>query len=338
MFLRVLTDAGIEGNCTTFVMGRERVEFIEKIVSPGIIGHDPLYREAIWQQMWRQSRLTFPHQLMQGPIDVCLWDIAGKAAGMPIYKLLGACREKVPAYASSRTLPTPEDYAREASQYAQKGYTAYKLHAFGDPHKDVAACRAARQAVGDDIDLMLDAVAAYDRAGSLYVGRELEDLNFLWLEEPLPDWDVEGYARLSEALDIPVAGTEVVPGSIYSTSEYLLRRAVDIVRSDVIFKGGIGPVKKTAGMAEAFGMNLEIHTTGTPLSNVANLHVMCAIKNSRYHEILVPEEFFGGGVIEDVAIDSDGCVTVPDKPGLGLEIDWDYINTHKEYETPSGQT
>ena len=335
LLLRVLTDEGIEGNCTMFLLDKAIIEHLEAVVRPILVGQDPIYREAVWQSMWRTSRLSFPHQFVQGPVDVCLWDIAGKSASLPIYKLLGACRDKVLAYASSRTLPTPDDYAKEASACVERGYKAYKLHAHGDPKKDVECCAAARKAVGDDIALMLDAVAGYDRYGALWVGRKLEELNFAWLEEPLQDWDIDGYAQLCQSLDIPIAGTEVVPGSIFSTPEYLLRRAVDIVRSDVVFKGGIGPLKKTMGMAEAFGMNCEIHTTATPLTNVANLHVMCSARNSWYHEILVPEAWFSAGVVEDVRIDKQGYVKVPDKPGLGLELDWGYINANKVYETPA---
>jgi L-alanine-DL-glutamate epimerase-like enolase superfamily enzyme len=99
-------------------------------------------------------------------------------------------------------------------------------------------------------------------------------------------------------------------------------------------KGGIGPVRKTAAMAEAFGMPCLVHSCAAPLFNVANLHILCSIKNSKYHEVLIPAENFSAGVIEDVYLDKNGYVSPPDKPGLGLEIDWSYVNRHKIYETP----
>ena len=339
MIVRVLTDEGIEGNSSQYVTGNKGLaEHIETVLRSRLVGEDPIYVEAVWQKLWRLGRNTHPHKFIQGTIDVCLWDIAGKASGLPIYKMLGGYRDKVPAYASSQGYPTIEAIVEEAGNCIQQGYKGYKVHPFdpdhADPKKDVEACIALRKALGDDIALMLDPYGLYNREQSLWVGRQLEELNFVWLEEPMPEWDIEGYSKLCEALDIPILGPEIVGGSMFSTPEYILRRAVDIVRSDVRIKGGIGPLKKTAGMAEAFGMNIEIHTCAAPLFNVANLHVMCSIRNSDYHEVMVPAEWFSAGVVEDVKIDKEGYVTLPDKPGLGLEIDWKYIDKHKIYETP----
>ncbi len=323
--MKVSTDEGIEGYSSC----RGADERSLRILKPLVVGQDPFDREKIWQNLWRATRLLDIPAYTHAALDVALWDIGGKAANLPIYKLLGAYTDKVLAYASSRTLPSPEAYAEEVLKHKEAGYTAYKLHAHGDPKKDVAACTAVRKAVGDEMVLMLDAVAAYNHEQALWVGRELEKLGFHWYEEPLRDFDIQGYVELSRALDIPIAGVEVVPGSLYSTPEYILRQAVDIIRSDVNYKRGITPLKKTATLAEAFGMMCEIHTTGNPLSNVANLHVMCSIKNTEYHEILVPEDWFSTGVIEDVRIDKEGYVHVPQKPGLGLDIDWDYIDKHR---------
>ncbi len=341
LLIRMLTDEGIEGNCTEITpaaIDKGIINHIENIVRPMIVGQDPLYNETIWQNIWWFSRNTFPHQFLQGQIDVCLWDIAGKAANMPIYKMLGAYRDKILAYASSQGRATPEEVAEEALACIDMGYKAFKLHSYdariSDPERDVADCAAVRKAVGDDIPLMHDPYGKYNRAQALWVGRRLEELNFLWLEEPMRDWDIEGYVQLCAALDIPIAGTETVPGSMFSTPEYILRRAVDIVRSDVLFKGGIGPLKKTASMAEAFGMNCEVHHCISPLSAVANFHVICSMKNTTFIELMIPRHCFNAGVIEDIKIDKEGYVKIPDKPGLGLELDWKSINARKIYETP----
>jgi L-alanine-DL-glutamate epimerase-like enolase superfamily enzyme len=181
---------------------------------------------------------------------------------------------------------------------------------------------------------MYDSFGKYNREQALWLGRRLEELNFLWYEEPTHEWDIEGYAQLCAALDIPILGLESVPGSMFTTPEYILRRAVDMVRSNVTNKGGIGPVKKTASLAEAFGMNCEIHAGMSPLSNAANLHVIGSIKNCTFCELMVPRDTFSAGVIEDVKIDKEGYVKIPNKPGLGLELDWKSINAHKTYETP----
>ena len=341
LLVRVLTDEGVEGNCGEMwpaVVAGGIVKFIETYMRPILVGQDPIYREDLWQKIWRISRNIMPHQFLQGLIDVCLWDIGGKAANMPIYKMLGAYRDKILVYASSQGRATPEEVGEEALAYKDMGWKGFKLHSWDawttDPKRDVDDCVAVRKAVGDDMAIMHDPYGKYNRAEALWVGRRLEELNFLWLEEPMKEWDIEGYAQLCEALDIPILGPEIIAGSMFSTPEYILRRAVDIVRSDVIFKGGIGPVKKTASMAEAFGMNCEVHLCFSPLSQAANLHVIGSLKNTTFFEVMTPRETFNAGVIEDIKIDKEGYAHVPDKPGLGLELDWKSINTHKTYETP----
>ena len=323
VLVRILTDEGIEGNslCSG---GRGMAEYLTPL-KPALLGQDPLDREKIWQELWRLDRLMFLPQHALGAIDVALWDIAGKAAKLPIYKLLGAYRDKVKAYASSMGLPNVEACVQQALHYKSKGYSAYKIHAWGIPDKDVELCKAVREAVGYDMDLMLDAMG-YRHEDALRIGRELEKLSFYWFEEPVQDYDIHGYIQISRALDIPVLGIEVLPGSLYSAPEYIVRGAVDMIRGDVLFKGGITAVKKMAALAEAFGMNMEIHTNCNPLGNAAHMHVTCSIKNCEFYEVFVPEEYFNFGVKEDIRIDDEGYAHVPQQPGLGMEIDWDSID------------
>ncbi|MEW6034876.1 MAG: enolase C-terminal domain-like protein [Chloroflexota bacterium] len=332
--IRVLTDEGVEGNAFALGLGGSMgvAHHIAHNMKPALVGRNPLEVEAIWQDFWSWDRLWFSPQLALGPVEVALWDIVGKVAGLPIYQLLGAYRHKVKAYASSMTKPSPEAYAEEALKYRGKGYTAYKLHCWGEPRRDMEACRAVRKAMGDDYVLMMDAVGAYSQQDALRVGRELEELNFHWYEEPLRDFDIHGYKMLCDALEIPIAGVEVVPGGLFMVSEYIVQRAVDIVRADVTFKGGIGPTKKTAALAEAFGLQCEVHSNVNPVLDAANLHVNCSIKNGEYFEQLVPEELFFFGVHEGIRIDREGYAHVPQGQGLGLEIDWDYINRFKVAE------
>jgi len=323
----IATDEGIEG--TSFGSnGLALAHYLAKL-KPLLIGEDPLSRESIWQKIWEQSRILFLPQTALGAIDVALWDIGGKTANLPVYKLLGAYRKKVKAYASSTQRPSPESYVKEALELKGRGFAAYKLHIPGIPSKDLEVCRSVREAVGDDMVLMLDPVARYDRAQALMVGRELEKLNFYWYEEPISDFDIDGLAQLSQALDIPVAGLEVRPGNLYAVKEYLVRGAVDIVRSDVQFNGGITQLKKVASLAEAFGMRCEIHTSFNPIMNAANLHVACAIKNCEFYEWWVPERLIWDfGVKKSLSVDSQGYVSVPEGPGLGMEVDWEYVNAH----------
>lgn len=338
MIVRVLTDEGIEGNSSQYVVGNQGLaEHIETRMKPRLIGKNPMYVEQIWQDIWRFTRSTHSHKFIQGTIDVCLWDILAKVANLPLYKLLGAYRDRVLAYASSQGCASIEETVAEVLECKEHGYKAYKIHLYdmdhSNPKYDLELSQALRKNLGEDFGLMHDPASMYSREEALYVGLGLQELGFEWFEEPINQWDIEGYAQLCQALHIPIAGIETVDGSMFSTPEYILRRAVDFILTDVRMKGGIGPVRKTAAMAEAFGMTCLVHSCAAPLFNVANLHILCSIKNSKYHEVLIPAENFSAGVIEDVYLDKDGYVSPPDKPGLGLEIDWSYVNRHKIYET-----
>jgi len=326
--LRVYTDAGIEGDC--FVRNQMDARELVQSVKPLVVGCDPLDREWIWQTLWRVERIYHFSIFTHSCIDIALWDIAGKAANLPLCKLLGGYRDKIKAYKSSPLTMSVDTFVQEALKAKARGYHGYKLHPEGDPGKDLAACRAVREAVGDEMDLMLDPIGAYDHEGALKVARELERLGFLWLEEPLPDWDIHGNAELARAVDIPICGVEVLPGSIYGTAEYILQKGVDIVRSDVELKGGITGVMKTAHLSEAFGLNCELHTCLSALSNVANLHCACAMKNTLYFEFLESEKTMGYGVKDFPCLDDEGYVRPPSAPGLGLEIDWEQLGAPLE--------
>jgi L-alanine-DL-glutamate epimerase-like enolase superfamily enzyme len=158
-------------------------------------------------------------------------------------------------------------------------------------------------------------------------------LGFYWFEEPLWDHDIHGYARLCDSLDISVVCTETLPGGVYSLGEYIVRGAADIIRADVSWKGGVTNVRKTMALAEAFGMNCEIHTSSYSYTDVANLHIVCASKNCDFYEFLFPLEYYNDyGVKNPLRIDKDGTIAVPQGPGFGLEIDWELLERTKVLE------
>lgn len=327
--VRILTNEGVEGIgfISLTASGVATGQYLSTL-KPLLVGEDPLDRERLWHKLWGINRLLHLPQPALGAIDVALWDIAGKVAGLPIYQLLGGYREKVRAYASTMQLNSVDDYVEQALQWQEKGYTAIKLHVEGVPERDLAVCRAVRRALGDDMILMHDPVGLYDHEQALRVGRELEELNFYWYEEPLPDTDIHGLIQLSNALDIPIAGLEDLPGNFYTAAQYITTGALDIIRGDVLLKGGITSLKKMAALAETFGVKCEIHLALSPVMNAANLHVACAIKNCDFYESFVPEEVFNFAVKEDIEIDKQGYAHVPKGPGLGMEVDWDYIDRH----------
>jgi L-alanine-DL-glutamate epimerase-like enolase superfamily enzyme len=331
VFIQIKTDEQLEGHAFAWGgrSGQATAHLIGSIIRPLLIGQDPLNREQLWQQVRRMDRWWgFLPIYAHGPIDVALWDLGAKAAGLPLYRFLGEYRRKLPAYASSLILPTTEAFVQQAREYRAKGYRAYKIHPWGDPSRDTEAYRALRSALGEEMVLMTDPVAGYNHQQALKIGRELERLNYHWFEEPLSDYDLYGYQELSRALDIPIAGVESTPGGLFGTTQYLSQRAVDIVRSDVSWKGGVTGLMKTAALCEAFGVNCEVHTTTNALLDMANLHVSCAISNCEYFEILIPQDPFCFGVRNPIKIDEAGYVHAPEGIGLGADIDFDLLDNN----------
>jgi L-alanine-DL-glutamate epimerase-like enolase superfamily enzyme len=309
-----------------------------------IVGQDPFDRELIWKWMWVAN---IPEQIAS-VVDLALWDLAGRALELPVYKLLGGARDRVKAYASTYpNLGSPEVYAEHALACKGEGYLAYKIHPhyFWDPATrqptpgrpsnidwDIATCRAVRSAVGPDYVLMYDPWGTYHTIeDALRVGRVLEELNFLWYEHPMPEYRVESYVRLARELSIPILSPEIAAGGVFTRADWILRGASDMSRIDVN-RGGITGVRKTAIVCEAYGVRCEIHMAG-----FGNLQVLGATSEdtSEYYEkgLLAP------GVDYDAPhpylrqtcdkLDPDGYITLPKAPGLGYEIVWDYIEDNK---------
>jgi L-alanine-DL-glutamate epimerase-like enolase superfamily enzyme len=340
--LRIITDEGIEGYC----FGANK-NVIDQTVKPILIGADPFYREKIWQILRERQRLhlgTLSDKVLCA-VDMALWDLAGRHLGQPVHKLLGATRDKVLAYASTMCgddleggLSTPEEFADFALKCLDRGYKAFKLHTWQppmpgapDPKRDIAACRAVREAVGPDIALMLDPFHYYSRSEALYLGRELEKLNYEWMEEPMAEHSISSYVWLTDQLDLSMVGPETAEGKMYTRAEWIVQRASDISRGGVWDLGGITPLIKTAHLCEAFGVDMEVHGGGA-----GNLHVLCAMG--------IPGKYYERGLLHPFIdyeqpapwlneltdpMDDEGYVHVSPKPGLGLEINFEYIRDHR---------
>ncbi len=321
---------------------------ITQFLGPLLAGRDAFDREQIWQQLWAAK---LPENVCS-VIDLALWDLAGRVTGLPVHKLLGGARDRVKAYASSfNNLGLPEDYAAHAVECQRQGYRAYKIHPYfaWDPATrqptvpkpppvdwDIEICRVVRDAVGDDMVLMFDPWGAYfSYADAFRVGRELERLGFTWYEHPMPEYRVEPYVKLADELSIPICSPEIAEGGIYTRADWIRRGASDISRIDVL-RGGITGAMKMAAICEGFGVRCELHMSG-----FGNLQVLGATSEDvcEYYE----RGLLGPGVDYDAVppyleeacdpMGSDGLVTVPDGPGLGYEIRWDYIDEHRLPET-----
>lgn len=326
--IRLTTDTGLQGVATALAArsGRVTEAYLYENVAPVLMGRSPAEREKIWYELWNIDRHEgfFPIYLT-GPVDVALWDIAAKAAGVPLYQYIGAYREQLPVYASSLFYHTAEDYIREALYYKSRGIPRYKVHPPGPCEFDMEIHQKLREAVGPDMTLMSDPVGEYTLDEAIRVGRQLEKLHYLWLEEPFRDFETYKYRALCAALDIPVAATETTRGCHWGVAQVIDQHAADIVRADVSWKCGITGTLKIAHLADSFGLNCEIHTTTMNYMDLVNLHVSCAIRNCKFFEYFVPEENFQFPMKGKLPIDEKGMITVPKRPGIGADLDWDLI-------------
>lgn len=331
--VRIQTDEGLEGNSflgSALGSAKRDAPFLVEVVKGSLVGEDPLARERIWQTLNRRLRGQRLHVI--GVVDVALWDLAGKVAGLPVHKLLGSYRDRVPAYASSAVLDRPQDYAEEAVHYKEAGWAAYKIHPPGEVSEDLRICEEVRRAVGDDFPLMLDPTWSYDYPDAIRVGVAIQEMGFYWYEDPLREDDLYSYVKLKQQLHIPIMATELPMAGPRSYAPWVMEQATDYLRGDVYLKGGITSCMKTAHLAEAFQMNYEVHHGSNSVNNIANLHMIMAIENCDFLEVLLPEEVQKHAVLNDIEIDEKGCAHAYDEPGLGAQIDFDLIERNKVAE------
>ena len=328
--LRIATDEGIEGHAflgtssnPASLDGPALIRFLK----PALMGEDPLDRERLNRLLWNRVRVATVRAI--GAMDIALWDIAGKKAGLPIHRLLGSYRDRIPAYASSEIHADAAAYAEQARHYQTTGWAAYKIHPPQRWRDDIKVCEAVRKAVGGDYTIMLDSTWSYRYEEALRVGRAIEEMGFYWYEDPLADQDLYNYVKLKQKLDIPILATEYPIGGLDSYIPWITERATDFLRGDVAVKGGITTLVKTAHLAEAFRMNFEIHHGGNSLNNFANLHVIMAIRNTEFFEVLLPDGMQKYGLAQDIVVGPDGLVHAPTAPGLGADIDFALIERNK---------
>jgi len=328
--VRIGTDEGIEGHAflgtssnPASLDGPGLIHFLKPI----IMGQNPLDRERLNRLLWSRARTASIRSI--GAVDVALWDIAGKIASLPIHRLIGTCRDSISAYASSEIHTSVQAYAEQARYYRDTGWKAYKIHPPQRWREDVKVCEAVRKAVGDDYTVMLDSTWSYRFEEAIRVGQAAEALGFYWYEDPLAEQDLYNYIKLKQKLTIPIMATEYPIGGLDQYAPWIIHQATDMLRGDVAVKGGITTLIKTAHLAEAFRMNYEVHHGGNSLNNFANLHVIMAIRNTEFFEVLLPDAMQKYGLAEDIAPDKNGMVHAPTEPGLGAKIDFELIERKK---------
>jgi L-alanine-DL-glutamate epimerase-like enolase superfamily enzyme len=339
--IEVQTDTGISGE---YIGGNSPGAAQYNTVADYLIGKNPLEREKHWSEVKRALRKY--DRMGIGPIDIALWDFAGKYYDAPIHELLGTYRERIPAYASTYHgdenggLDSPEAFADFAEECRDKGFPGYKIHGWGggdssrDLDREIAAVHAVGERVGDEMDLMHDPACELETFGdALKLGRALDEEEFFWYEDPFRDGGISQHAhrKLRQALDTPILQTEHVRGLEVAT-DFVANEATDFVRADPEYDGGITGAMKRARMAEGFGLDTEFHAPGP-----AQRHCIAATRNANYYEMALvhpecqntqPPVYLGDYSDMIEAVDDDGTVPVPDGPGLGVEYDWDYVESN----------
>jgi D-arabinonate dehydratase len=335
LIVRIRTEEGLEG--CGFTLGydssRAMVSLVETIFGPLLEGADALDSERLWSEMYRQSiqagRRGAALRAMSA-IDIALWDLRGKAAGLPVMQLLGVHSTRLRCYATGgyyREGQTTPELVREMESYVEQGFTAVKMKVGRmEPREDAARLRAVRQALGDDVEILLDANGGWaDAPTAIAAMRRLEEYRPYWIEEPVRADNLNAMARIAEALDVPVATGEL-ESTRWAFAQLVERRAADILQPDATVAGGVSEWLKIAHMAAAFDLpvaphyNWDIHT-----------QLLAAIPNGLFIEYFVRDA--GVKVFDDVLANplcpEHGWIRPRTDPGFGLVFREDRLREYR---------
>jgi galactonate dehydratase len=334
LFVKVETDQGLHGIGEAYSCGPDEatVATIQDF-KRWLVGQDPRNIEHLWAMMYNFTR--FPGGLVVNAaisgIEHALWDISGKAAGLPVYRLLGGkCRDKIRVYQSASG-NDPRTVAQRAKALVQKyGYTAVKIqpHPPGGnarPYNQVTRAAvervaAVREAVGPDVDIGVDVHAKFfEVSRALRVARAIEPYHPMWLEEPIRPENVEAMAKLAAHVSVPLASGECN----YTKHEFrniLAAQALDILQPDICLCGGLLEMKKIAAMAEAHYVMVAPHNPMGPVATMVNVHFAASTPNFFILEYHPDDEAPRKDLLKEPFLVKDGYLTVPDKPGFGIEL------------------
>lgn len=321
VLLQIICSDGTEGLCLWDRNGAVVKAIVENQLGPQLKGQDPTRIGRIWELLWNLSRSYYFPKYVIGLVDIALWDLWAKHLGLPVARLAGGYRDGIPAYASTLSYRSLEEYKPVIDKALADGYRALKLHGPGRPEADLPLCRTVRDWVGPEFPLMFDATSDYSYEEALMVGRELEKLDYQWFEEPLKDVHRDQLRRLSDKLDIPLLIAESSDESFYDVANQISAATGTMIHGDPFIKGGITGVLKSAAICEAFGLTYQVHH-----SESYGLHAACAIRNTVWYEQIVPETTLQFDIERDlVRVNRDGVMQIPDRPGFGVEIDFDKL-------------
>jgi L-alanine-DL-glutamate epimerase-like enolase superfamily enzyme len=358
LIVEIETDAGLTGIAEAGSAGgppASTAAVIEHELKPLLIGQDPLKIEYLWQLMFGRSRQHGRRGIVMhamSGIDIALWDIAGKAAGMPLYRLFGAFTDQVEVYASGgfyQRDKTLDGLTREAESYVERGFRAMKMkigrHDFTGtnfrrllnqpelcvvtPEEDIARVAAVRKALGSNRRLMADANCVWSPATAIKMGKALEPFDLFWLEEPVATDDVDGSAEVARALTTSIAGYETEVG-LFGYRELITRGAIDIAQPDLVWSGGFTECRKIAALAQAHNLGLSPHCFSSALLFVAALHFAASNPNVLMVEWDQTEHGLRTELLnEPFDYDGRGMMRVSEGPGLGVTLNRDTLEKYR---------
>ncbi|MFH1086759.1 MAG: enolase C-terminal domain-like protein [Chloroflexota bacterium] len=318
--MRVQTDEGLEGICTLDSSYVGDARHMVETLKANVLGLDAFDREFIFQKLQLGTRWVYQRPGWFGTFDNCLWDITGKAAGLPIFKLLGKVRPGLPVYMTAGDGPL-EMYIEHIEKAKEMGIRAYKPHSYKGGKADIPIMCKLREHVGPDYDLILDPVCSYTLREAIEVGHVLEELDFVWLEEPFHEQRMNDYQELCAELTIPVMATETLMHDMGLTAQWLIQGATDRLRGNA--RSGATQVLKLAHFAELYGTNIELNGIGG-LFGLVHAMLGCSIHNTDFFE----QSGYGHACSLGVQMGLtnppqvvDGRLIPPEGPGWGAE--WD---------------
>jgi L-alanine-DL-glutamate epimerase-like enolase superfamily enzyme len=332
-WVRVWSDSGEYGlgEASPMAHGNASLEIIASAFTPMLLGTDPLEHRVLQDRLYHQHIKVGPEGAYAGAlaaIDIALWDLKGKILRQPIYKLLGgAWRTELPFYASiggngvrdvEAVCRVVEEWLRLEPAQIKIRFDADKTGRDFDLAGDIAKARAVRQLVGPDFPLAFDANNGYSTQGAIRVGRALEELGYLWFEEPVQHYHTESLGKVAQALDIAVSAGE----QEYTLQgiKRLIEAGIDIVQPDIVKTGGFTGLADMAALARAYGVDFVPHQTQPAIGHTANLHFAAALLHAHY-----PCEYNGPYDVQDVVLTRpvqpvNGKFVLSEAPGLGLEV------------------
>ena len=325
VLVTVRTDDGVTGENLIFTLNDRRTKVLRQMVddlADVVVGFDAGHIAGFWSRSWTSINFL-GHKGVPvvgiSAIDGALWDAAGKAAGLPLYRMLGGAKARVPAYHSGGLWlsSSTDELVEEAGRFVQQGFRAMKMRLGNtDPADDISRVRAVREAIGPKIKLMADANQGLNEAQAIRLGRRLEEFDLAWFEEPLPAWDLEGLARVAAAIDTPIASGET-EYTRYGFRRMLELRSADILMPDLQRVGGVSEFMRVGHMAEAHDVPVSSH-----LFPETSLQVLGALSNSSFLEYM---PWFSELYQERLEFDN-GDVLAPERPGWGFTFDAEVIH------------